>query len=152
MLGRMKFHASDLRSSLLTAVLAGAAGFGSVAVVGVAVLSDEEPPLELVLEVDGNPYDVSIGKAFEVKVGGRTTKMRLTTKPTRHNAEPPASRSRRAGGSASDSPTQFQKGVEAAWMPPCPFGVGTITGSCFSALSSKALANRRNLAFVFEGL
>ena len=53
--------------------------------VGLAVRPQEvsEPPLELVLTIDGRDRDVSIGEDFEVEFGGRKHTCHLERKPTR---------------------------------------------------------------------
>lgn len=63
---------------ILTATLAGAsfarAGDGDTAA---------EPPLELVLEIDGKPIEVKLDAPFKVDVNGKPTKMKLSAKPHR---------------------------------------------------------------------
>lgn len=46
--------------------------------------TSEEPPLQLVIEIGDQKVDAVVGKPMQVKVGGETVSLRVTTKPTRH--------------------------------------------------------------------
>lgn len=64
-----------------------AAMFLPISTAASAQEADAEPPLEVVLEIDGQKFDAAVGESAEVTIDGKTRSLKLTAKPTRRFAK-----------------------------------------------------------------